>query len=84
MHQSHIFVSHHPTTPTTPPPHHPTLPTNCSQALAVAAGGPPGAIYEARDAGLTTRLTVDSFEETVQAEIDAGRTMFVRWIASEG
>jgi hypothetical protein len=30
----------------------------------------------------STRLTVENFESTVAAEIEAGRTMMVRWIAS--
>jgi hypothetical protein len=29
-----------------------------------------------------TRLTEDNFESTLLAEIDAGRTMMVRWVAS--
>jgi hypothetical protein len=29
-----------------------------------------------------TRLTEENFESTVTAEMDAGRTMMVRWIAS--
>jgi hypothetical protein len=29
-----------------------------------------------------TRLTEENFESTLTAEIDAGRTMMVRWIAS--
>jgi hypothetical protein len=29
-----------------------------------------------------TRLTEDNFASTLTAEIDAGRTMMVRWIAS--
>ena len=54
-------------------------------ALAAGRGGGGGApVYEARDAGLSERLTVSSFDSVVQAEIDAGRTMFVRWIPSEG
>lgn len=32
----------------------------------------------------STKLTEGNFEKTVQAEIDAGRTFFVRWIASAG
>ena len=32
----------------------------------------------------STKLTEDNFEKTVQAEIDAGKTFFVRWIASAG
>ena len=30
------------------------------------------------------RLTEANFESTVRSEIDAGRTLFVRWVASEG
>jgi len=32
----------------------------------------------------STKLTKDNFDVTVQSEIDAGRTFFVRWIASKG
>ena len=30
------------------------------------------------------KLTVDNHKEFIQSEIDAGRTLFVRWIASSG
>lgn len=30
----------------------------------------------------STRLTEENFESTLTAEIEAGRTMMVRWIAS--
>ena len=30
------------------------------------------------------KLTADTFESKIQNEIDAGKTMFVRWIASPG
>ena len=30
------------------------------------------------------KLTADIFESKIQNEIDAGKTMFVRWIASPG
>ena len=30
----------------------------------------------------STELTVSNFDTVVKAEIDAGKTMFVRWIAS--
>jgi len=30
------------------------------------------------------KLTQSNFKDTIQAEIDSGRTMFVRWIASPG
>lgn len=48
-------------------------------AMAQAAG-----IYPDGHFDLSKKLTVDNFKSTVQAEIDAGKTMFVRWIASEG
>lgn len=31
-----------------------------------------------------TKLTQSNFDETVKANVDAGKTLFVRWIASEG
>jgi len=42
------------------------------------------AIYPSDHWSFSTKLTEDNFENTVQAEIDAGRTFFVRWIASGG
>lgn len=42
------------------------------------------AIYPDDHWTYSKKLTVANFEESVQAEIDAGRTMFVRWIASPG
>jgi hypothetical protein len=32
----------------------------------------------------STKLTVDNFDATVKEHVDAGRTFFARWIASEG
>ena len=32
----------------------------------------------------STKLTSDTFEAKVKEEVDAGRTLFVRWIASAG
>jgi len=31
-----------------------------------------------------TKMTEDIFETEVKKEVDAGKTLFVRWIASEG
>ena len=31
-----------------------------------------------------TKLTTSNFEETVTAAVDSGKSLFVRWIASEG
>jgi hypothetical protein len=30
------------------------------------------------------KITVDNFEETVHSAVDGGKSLFVRWIASEG
>jgi len=30
------------------------------------------------------KLTVDNFDDIVKQEVDAGKTLFVRWIASAG
>ena len=40
------------------------------------------AIYPDDHWSHSTRLTTDNFESSVQAAIDEGKTMFVRWIAS--
>jgi len=40
------------------------------------------AIYDNDHWTFSERLTTENFDKTVQAEIDAGKTMFVRWIAS--
>jgi len=42
------------------------------------------AIYTDDHWDYSVKLTEDNFEKTIQAEIDAGKTMFVRWIASSG
>ncbi len=31
-----------------------------------------------------TKLTNDNFDEKIKEAVDQGKTMFVRWIASEG
>jgi len=41
-------------------------------------------IYPEGHFDISHRLTVDTFDDTIQSEIDAGKTIFVRWIASEG
>lgn len=43
-----------------------------------------GAIYPAGHFESVHKLTVGNFDETVKTEVDAGRTMIVRWIASAG
>jgi len=42
------------------------------------------AIYPDDHWTYSTQLTKENFESTIQTEIDSGRTMFVRWIASSG
>ena len=42
------------------------------------------AIYPDDHWTYSTKLTSDNFEAKVKAEVDAGRTLFVRWIASAG
>ena len=32
----------------------------------------------------STKLTTNNFEGFVKEQVDAGKTLFVRWIASEG
>jgi hypothetical protein len=42
------------------------------------------AIYPDDHWSYSAQLTEENFESTIQKEIDAGKTMFVRWIASSG
>jgi hypothetical protein len=42
------------------------------------------AIYPDDHWTYSTKLTESTFDDVVKAEVDAGRTFFVRWIASEG
>jgi hypothetical protein len=41
-------------------------------------------IYRTGHFNLVTELTTDNFEETVRTNVDGGKTLFVRWIASQG
>lgn len=50
------------------------------QLLAMAVVG----IYNDDHWDYSTKMTVDTFDAKVQEEIDAGKTLFVRWIASAG
>lgn len=43
-----------------------------------------GSIYPDGHFDVVTKCSADMFEGFVQREVDAGRTLFVRWIASEG
>jgi hypothetical protein len=48
-------------------------------ATAVIAG-----IYPPDHWTYSTKLTTDNYASKISSEIDAGKTVFVRWIASEG
>jgi hypothetical protein len=42
------------------------------------------AIYPSDHWEYSTKLTEETYQEKISAEINAGKTVFVRWIASEG
>jgi hypothetical protein len=52
-------------------------------ALAVLVAGLL-AIYPEDHFDRVTKCTAGNFESLVQEKVDAGKTLFVRWIASEG
>lgn len=41
------------------------------------------AIYPSDHWDFSTKLTEETYHETIAAEVEAGKTVFVRWIASE-
>jgi hypothetical protein len=43
-----------------------------------------GSIYPDGHFNVVTKCSAGMFEDFVKGEVDAGRTLFVRWIASEG
>jgi len=43
-----------------------------------------GGIYPESHFDVSTKLTVQNFDETVKDRVDQNKTFFVRWIASEG
>ena len=49
-------------------------------AVALVAAG----IYPDDHWSYSTKLSVANFDENIKEAVDAGKTMFVRWIASEG
>ena len=51
---------------------------------ALAGGAAAAGIYPEGHFERSTKLTVNTFDDVVQSAIDSGKTMFVRWIASEG
>lgn len=42
------------------------------------------AIYPSDHFKYSTKLTNSNYREFIKSEVDSGRTLFVRWIASEG
>jgi hypothetical protein len=42
------------------------------------------AIYPDNHWNHATKLTVSNFDEEIKTAVDSGKTMMVRWIASEG
>jgi len=56
-----------------------------SLAAALAAAGPGGGdIYPSDHWTRSTKLTKDNFDSFVKGHVDAGKTAFVRFIASSG
>jgi len=53
-------------------------------ALAALTVGILSGIYPDSHFDQITKLTEANFEDTVKSTVDAGKTLFVRWIASEG
>jgi len=53
--------------------------------VGLACGGRGGGdIYPDDHWDHSTKMTVDTFDDVVKTEVDAGKTLFVRWIASSG
>ena len=52
--------------------------------LALAAGCAAAGIYPDGHFDYVTKCTQDTFDGYVKEQVDAGKTLFVRWIASEG
>jgi hypothetical protein len=53
-------------------------------AVALAVNFLLAGIYPEGHFDRVVKLTTGNFEETVTSSVDAGKTLFVRWIASEG
>jgi hypothetical protein len=51
-------------------------------AIYVAAAG--GKMYDSDHWQYSTKLTTSNFDSVIKENVDAGKTIFVRWIASEG
>jgi len=51
---------------------------------ALASAAAVNAIYPPDHWSYSTKLTQENYADKIQGEIDGGKTVFVRWIASEG
>jgi len=62
------------------------LPRRISQVVLLLSALVVGvsAIYSDDHWSYSTKLTEDTFDSFIQEGIDAGKTVFVRWIASSG
>ena len=52
--------------------------------LAIALASAVNAIYPSDHWTYATQLTKSNYHDAIQTEISAGKTVFVRWIASSG
>lgn len=52
--------------------------------LLAAAAVVSGSIYPDDHWKHSTKLTTENADEVIKKNVDAGKTLFVRWIASEG
>ena len=52
--------------------------------VAVLALASSGGIYPDGHFGRVTKVTTSNADEFVKTNVDAGKTVFLRWIASEG
>jgi hypothetical protein len=59
---------------------------NVAMAVAFAALYlvPAGAIYPEGHFDHVIRMNTDNFDSVIKENVDAGKTLFVRWIASPG
>ena len=53
-------------------------------AAALLSAAAVNAIYPPDHWSYSTKLTTENYAEEITKGIDAGKTVFVRWIASEG
>jgi len=56
----------------------------CTLLWGAFAGPGGGDIYPADHFKRSHKLTTSNFDDIVKREVDSGKTLFVRWIASSG